>query len=69
MHNLVFYLVAVSLYSAGACCLRNTNPYSRSGGDHYLRRDRRRLIAKTLLALATMSLATGLIVQFIATYP
>ena len=66
MNVIVFYVGAVSLYGAGAVCLRHTSPYTRSGGDHYLRRDRRRLIAKTLLAMATMALTIGLIVQFVA---
>jgi hypothetical protein len=69
MNILVFYLGALSLYGAGAFCLRHTSPYSRAGGDDYLRRDRRRLIAKTLLALATLSLATGLLVQLINISP
>jgi hypothetical protein len=66
MNVMVFYFGAVGLYGAGAVCMRHTSPYTRSGGDHYLRRDRRRLIAITLIALATMALATGLLVQMLA---
>jgi hypothetical protein len=65
MNTIVFYLAAMVFYGFGAYFIKNTNPYSRSGGDNYLRRDKRRLIGKTLLALATLFLAIGLIAAFI----
>jgi hypothetical protein len=63
MNVIVCYVGAVGLYGMGALCLRHTSPYSRAGGDHYLRRDRRRLIAMVMLVAATLCLATGLMIQ------
>jgi hypothetical protein len=64
MNSVVFYFVAASLYGAGAVCLRHTSPYSHAGGDGYLRRDRRRLIAKVLFTAATICLVMAGLIQY-----
>ena len=69
MKTIPFFLAALGLYGLGAYFMRNTHPCSRAGGDNYLRRDRRRLLGKTFLALATLSLAIGLFAEFIKSNP
>ena len=63
MKGLVFYLGAATLGAAGTLCLRRTNPYSRVGGEGYLRRDRRRSIGRMLFFAAGICLAMALIIQ------
>jgi len=66
MNGLVFYFGAAALYAAGAFCFRHTSRCSHAGGDGYLRRYRRRIIAQVLLTAATLFLATALMIQYIS---
>jgi len=64
MHTILFYLGALALYGLGASCIRNTQRYSRLGGDRYLWKEKRRVIGVILIVMATISLGTGILSQF-----
>ncbi len=66
MNSLVFYFGAAGLYAAGAFCLRHTSRCCRAGGDGYLRRSRRRIIAQVLLTAATLCLGMAAMIQYIS---
>jgi hypothetical protein len=63
--SVVFYFGAASLYAAGILCLRHTHPYSRAGGDGYLRRDRRRMLGRILFIAATLCLGMAGMIQYV----
>jgi len=66
MNSLVFYFGAAGLYTVGAFCFRHTSRCSRAGGDGYLRRHRRRIIAQVLVTAATLCLATAVMIQYVS---
>lgn len=63
MNIIVFYLGALVFYGLGAHFIKNTHPYSRSGGDIYVKREKLRLMGKVLLVIGTISLGTAILTQ------
>lgn len=65
---IVFYLGALVFCGLGALCLRNTSPYSRAGGDQFVKRGKRKMLGYLLFVVAFFSLGMAVIAQ-LANHP
>ena len=69
MSTMWFYIVALVLMVLGGILIRNTSPYSRSGGAQYEKKRKRKLIGMTLIFMAIVLAMLGVIAQFLTSSP
>jgi len=68
MMALMFYLGSLGLFVLGSLLIRNTSPYSRSGGTEYERKRTRKIVGEILLIAGALLLGLAMLSQFASSF-